>query len=290
MLAMRWVSCIMGFNLVLAVIIVMAPSIWILYYGIEVQWMLLMGLFIVRSNEGMVSGLWNYWCSNVLNGVLILTGIVLGLGSILALVIMCKIGYFPFCNLVISYIAGSSYEFIILDSWNKVIYVGLLINLKLFDAFFSGLFWLVLFNAVVLITLIKNVWNFKVLLFISSLITYLIVIILMLLNLYLFVITCLMIYIAMIICGILLVLSVYSSRLAWLSSFRSSSVWNGSLFGLMALFILALFSFIPSFNFVIKLFSFFLLFSLSASYVLFIVVFMIFIYQVYILRSIVLII
>lgn len=100
--------------------------------------MLVMGLFI--GNEGLVLGLWNYWCSNVLNGVLILSGIILGFGSLLGLVILCKIGYFPFCNLVISYIAGSNYEFILVDSLNKVIYVGLLMNLKLFDSFFSALF------------------------------------------------------------------------------------------------------------------------------------------------------
>jgi len=279
--------------MILSGIIIMAPSLWLMYYGIEIQWMLLMSTFFMRlnvvkssySNYSLAVGIWNYWISNVFNGLLILTGIVFGLGSVLAIVIMSKIGYFPLSNVVISYILGSTYDFILLDVLNKGIYVGMIINIRLFDSLSSSLFWLLVLNSIFLMSLIKYVWNLKVLLFISSLISYLIIIMLVLLNIYLWIFSSLIVYIGMIVFGVLLIRSSKSS-FAFLASLRSFSIFSSFMYCLLALYLLALFSFIPSFNFVIKFFSFYLLMSLSSSYLIFIVVFMIFIYQVYLLRSI----
>jgi len=78
--------------------------------------------------------------SNVVNGLLILTGIVFSIGSILGMVIMSKIGYFPMSNVVISYITGSNYEFILLDVMNKGIYVGMMINIRVYENISSSLF------------------------------------------------------------------------------------------------------------------------------------------------------
>jgi len=333
-MGLRLFSIIVGFNLILSGIIILAPSLWIMYYGIEIQWMLLMSTFLMRFNGNsssssslvignsshvtslsssssidgrLVLGIWNYWISNVCNGLLILTGIVFGLGSILAIVIMSKIGYFPLSNVVISYILGSTYDFILLDVLNKGIYVGMIINIRLFDSLSSSLFWLLLLNSLFLISLIKFIWNLKVLLFISSLISYLIIIILVLLNIYLWIFSSLIVYIGMIVFGVLLIRGISNdigsngngissignsnrSNFAFLSSLKSFSIFSNFMYCLLALYLLALFSFIPSFNFVIKLFSFYLLMALSSSYLIFIVVFMIFIYQVYLLRSICLVI
>jgi hypothetical protein len=288
--------------MILSGIIIMAPSLWLMYYGIEIQWMLLMSTFFMRlnvvkssySNYSLAVGIWNYWISNVFNGLLILTGIVFGLGSVLAIVIMSKIGYFPLSNVVISYILGSTYDFILLDVLNKGIYVGMIINIRLFDSLSSSLFWLLVLNSIFLMSLIKYVWNLKVLLFISSLISYLIIIMLVLLNIYLWIFSSLIVYIGMIVFGVLLIRGIIynsssassKSSFAFLASLRSFSIFSSFMYCLLALYLLALFSFIPSFNFVIKFFSFYLLMSLSSSYLIFIVVFMIFIYQVYLLRSI----
>ena len=74
-------------------------SFWMLYFGLELQWVLLTIMFIIGSS--VHRGLFNYLMLNGILSIRLIVGIVFGNSIFYVLAVFGKIGYFPF-SLVLS--------------------------------------------------------------------------------------------------------------------------------------------------------------------------------------------
>jgi len=153
-------------------------SLWIFYFGLELQWMLLTIHFIIDCS--IHRGLFNYLILNSILGIWLMIGILFGNSIFYILGVFGKIGYFPFFLILCSVWYYSSYVFLIYDLINKWAYWFCFLMIFIIS------YWFILFNFLILMLLIKLMVSIKQLLLISSLITYLFIICLILINEYLF--------------------------------------------------------------------------------------------------------
>ena len=100
--------------------IFVSSSIYIIYYCLELQWMLLLFFFVIGTS--IYRGLLNYLILNGWLSILLIIGILLSNSIFLILAIYGKIGYYPFFLLISFLYYCSSYLFIIFDLINKLSY------------------------------------------------------------------------------------------------------------------------------------------------------------------------
>ena len=144
-------------------------SLWTIYFGFELTWMLLTVLIIIGSS--VWRGLLNYLMLNGILSIWLIAGILLSNCLFFIYGIIGKVGYFPFF-LIISYqYYSSSYIFILFDLLNKFTYFNafiIIIHLSTSNLlYFVNLF--VLMNFFITISIIKFVLSIKHLILISSL-------------------------------------------------------------------------------------------------------------------------
>ena len=158
--------------------ILFTSSLWTIYFGLELQWMLLTFFFIIGSS--VCRGLFNYL---ILNGILSIS-LILGilLSNYLLFILGCfgKIGYFPFLFVLASLWYCSSYLFLMIDLINKWAYLGsFLVIFHLYILLNSFSYWFTLIHFLILMFFIKLILTIKHLILISSLINYLFIILFM---------------------------------------------------------------------------------------------------------------
>jgi len=143
-------------------------SFWVLYFGLELQWMLLCNFIIVYS---IWRGLMNYVVLNSILSIWFIVGILLSSSLILVYGCFGKVGYFPFI-LVLSYqYYSSNYIWIIYDQLNKWGYFRVILFLVYFSIclFMNFGYWFILVNFLIIIYYIKFIFSIKHLILISSL-------------------------------------------------------------------------------------------------------------------------
>ena len=100
--------------------IFVSSSIYIIYYCLELQWMLLLFFFVIGTS--IYRGLLNYLILNGWLSILLIIGILYSNSIFIILAIFGKIGYYPFFLLISFLYYCSSYLFIIFDLINKLSY------------------------------------------------------------------------------------------------------------------------------------------------------------------------
>jgi len=91
--------------------ILFTSSLWTLYFGLELQWMLLIIIFIIGTS--VRRGLFNYLIYNGILSIWLILGLLLSNSSFFIWGCFGKIGYFPFFRVVGSLWYCSSYLFLI---------------------------------------------------------------------------------------------------------------------------------------------------------------------------------
>ena len=97
-------------------------SLWTVYFGLELQWMLLTILIIIGSP--VWRGLSNYLILNGMISIWLIIGILFSNSLFFLFGCLAKVGYFPF-SLLLSYqyyLCG--YNWIIFDLLNKISYLN----------------------------------------------------------------------------------------------------------------------------------------------------------------------
>ena len=116
-----------------------------------------------------------------------LSGIIMSNSLLLMIVCYGKVGYYPFFLVLSMLWFNSSYLFILLDLINKWAYYSsfiIILNLSIF--FRCSEYWLVLINLLIIISSIRHIISIKQLVFLSSMILFIYLYLLLLLNNYLF--------------------------------------------------------------------------------------------------------
>ncbi len=181
------------FYLLLTLTIFLSSSIYIIYYSLELQWMLLFLFFIIGTS--IYRGLLNYLIINGWLSILLIVGILLSNSIFLILAIFGKIGYYPFFLLISFLYYCSSYLFIIFDLINKLSYFTsfiMILNISIFISNFD--LWLILVNFIISIFFIKFIISIKHTIFISSFILFLLIYYLLFLQDLLYIFTILLFY------------------------------------------------------------------------------------------------
>ena len=293
--------------------ILFTSSLWTLYFGLELQWMLLTIFFIIGSS--VCRGLFNYLILNGILSISLILGILLSNSLFFILGCFGKIGYFPFLLVLACLWYCSSYLFLMIDLINKWAYFGsFLVIFHLYILLNSFVYWFTLIHFLILMFFIKLILTIKHLILISSLINYLFIILLILVDEYLFTFSFLSYYS---ITTILIILMI-SYFISWFCfSFRRfycscslyycscqndrvlnnilansiTDVINVKFFILLScicflFFLFLLISLFPTIMFLNKFFSLNLLDNHSLSLVFNLVIFLLFIFQGFFLRSI----
>jgi len=157
--------------------ILLASSLWTLYFVLELQWMLLTIFLIVGS--AVWRGLLNYLILNGILSTLFIISLLLNNYVLFIFGILFKLGFFPYF-LILSYqYCSSSYYWIIFDLFNKWAYFGGIIFSIYFGFILSFTFsdWYVLINFLMIVFLIRFVLSMKHFILISSLQLFLFIII-----------------------------------------------------------------------------------------------------------------
>ena len=173
--------------------IFLSSSIYIIYYCLELQWMLLLVFFIIGTS--IYRGLLNYLIINGWLSILLIVGILLSNSIFLILAIFGKIGYYPFFLLISFLYYCSSYLFIIFDLINKLSYFTsfiMILNISIFISNFD--LWLILVNFIISIFFIKFIISIKHTIFISSFILFILIYYLLFLQDLLYIFTILLFY------------------------------------------------------------------------------------------------
>ena len=126
----------------------------------------------------LIWGLFNYLIFNGILGIWLILGILLCNSLLIILGCFGKIGYFPFFLLLFYLWYCSSYLYLMFDLINKWAILGSFIFIIHLSMNFG--YWFVLVNFLVIIFFIKFVLSIKHLILISSLINFLFIIILIL--------------------------------------------------------------------------------------------------------------
>ena len=90
-----------------------SSSLWTLYFGLELQWMLLTIFFIIGSS--VCRGLFNYLILNGILSISLILGILFSNSLFFILACFGKIGYFPFFLVLACLWYCSSYLFLMID-------------------------------------------------------------------------------------------------------------------------------------------------------------------------------
>ena len=102
--------------------VMFSGEIWVVYFGIEVQWMVLMVMVIKGST--VWRGIVNYLVMNGIIGVWLIMGIIMSNSLIWSIGILGKVGYFPFYIVLGYQYYNSSYIWMMFDLFNKWAYFG----------------------------------------------------------------------------------------------------------------------------------------------------------------------
>ena len=147
--------------------------------------MLLLIFFIIGSS--VCRGLFNYLILNGILSISLILGILLSNSLFFILGCFGKIGYFPFLLVLACIWYCSSYLFLMIDLINKWAYFGsFLVIFHLYILLNSFSYWFTLIHFLILMFFIKLILTIKHLFLISSLINYLFIILLILVDEYLF--------------------------------------------------------------------------------------------------------
>jgi len=149
--------------------ILITSSLWTLYFGLELQWMLLT-IFIINGSS-VWRGLLNYLMMNGIISIWLIIGILLSNSLFFILGSLGKVGYFPFYIVLGYQYYSSSYIWMIYDLMNKWAYFGSLVFIIHHSTSLLMNFgdWFVLMNLLIIIFFIKFVLSIKHLILISSL-------------------------------------------------------------------------------------------------------------------------
>ena len=149
--------------------ILFTSSLWTLYFGLELQWMLLTIFIIIGSS--VWRGLLNYLMLNGILSIWLIIGILLSNSLFFIFGCFGKVGYFP-SFLVLGYqYYSSSYLWMVFDPMNKWAYFGSFISIihLSISLFMNFGYWFVLVNFLIIIFFVKFVLSIKHLILISSL-------------------------------------------------------------------------------------------------------------------------
>ena len=262
--------------------ILFTSSLWTLYFGLELQWMLLTIFIIIGSS--VWRGLLNYLMLNAILSIWLIIGILLSNSLLLFFSLCGKVGYFPF-YLILSYLYYCvNLLFILIDCIAKVmIFTCFIIIIHL--SFHSAIHLYLILNFLMIIFFVKFVLSIKQVILISSLQLFLFILLLLNLSSEVFALLYIVFYMYLI-CMIILD-TLYTTYyivlltdnyivLSPFSSFWSSFSW------------LIYFGFIPMLGTAWLKFIFLLLCSVhSLGLVLIIVIFLGFLFQSIYIRSLV---
>jgi len=170
-------------------------SLWLLYFGLELQWMLFVVFFIY--GKSIWKGLINYVIFNELVGTLLILGLILYINIFFSALYYGKIGFYPFMIPMLAIVINSPYTYILFDPFNKFLYIGSFLSFSNYlmssinsaqldggESIMAGTMFLLIFVNFSLIQVfgLKYSYSFKSLFLISSLINFLLIMILILLN------------------------------------------------------------------------------------------------------------
>jgi len=155
--------------------ILITSSLWTLYFGLELQWMLLT-IFIIHGSS-VWRGLLNYLMMNGIISIWLIIGILLSNSLFFILGSLGKVGYFPFYIVLGYQYYSSSYIWMIYDLMNKWAYFGSLVFIIHHSTSMIMNFgdWFVLMNLLIIIFFVKFVLSIKHLILISSLQLFLLI-------------------------------------------------------------------------------------------------------------------
>ena len=172
-------------------------SFFNLYFIFELLWMLLILFFIIDNS--IWRGIINYLIMNSILSIVLILGILIT--NYLLIIIGCfgKVGYFPFF-LVYSYIIFScSYLFLIYNLFNKVAYLCSLLVIFNISIFFNSFnYWLILISLIIILSVIKFLGTIKHSIWISSIILFNLLFVLVLIKVELFLINYIFFYLVII--------------------------------------------------------------------------------------------
>ena len=156
--------------------ILIASSLWTLYFGLELQWMFLSIFIIIGSS--VWRGLLNYLVLNSILSTLLISGLLLSNFVLFIYSVLSKVGFFPFILLLSYQYYSSSYVWIFFDLLNKWVYFGSIIFIIYFSFMFSLTLidWMLLVNFLVVIFFIRFLLTIKHFILISSLQLFLFII------------------------------------------------------------------------------------------------------------------
>lgn len=187
--------------LFVSVWIFFTSSLWLLYFGLELQWMLFIVFFI--SGNSIWRGLINYVIFNEILGTFLVLGLVCSVGIFFTSLYYGKIGFYPFIIPMITIINNVSYLYFLFDPINKFCYFGSyfsfysnfsdLSSLSSSSSIFIFMIIIINFNMIYVFG-IKLVSSIKVTLLISSLINFLLIVILILVQSLLFAVVYFILY------------------------------------------------------------------------------------------------
>jgi len=152
-------------------------SLWLFYFGLELQWMLLFLFFILGSS--VWRGLLNYWFYNAILNILFSLGLILVNKLFFCFSFFGKLGFYPFFIILVSIISCCSYFFVFVDLMNKFVYFGgalIIWNLLMF--YFFNINFILFLYLFLIVFGIKFIPSIKIILLVSSLINFLFIIIL----------------------------------------------------------------------------------------------------------------
>lgn len=141
-------------------------TIWGFFFAIEVTWLMLV---LVVSKEQLI----NYVTANLLLSVLFLAGLILNNNIIILIILLCKLGFFPFSLYFFNIVIGSSYRFIIMDMVSKFLYLNALTMLGTINLLSNPFLLVFIFiNVLSIIIFLNYINNFKALIFTSSIVFF----------------------------------------------------------------------------------------------------------------------
>ena len=260
-------------------------SLWTVYFGLELQWMLLTILVIIGSS--VWRGLFNYLMLNGILSIWLVIGILLNNSLLYIFGIFGKVGYFPFFIVLGYQYYVSSYLWIIFDLLNKWVYFGSIIFIIHYSfIIYSFGDWFVLLNFFIIIFFVKFVLSIKHIILISSLQLFLFILVGLYFENELFSFSLLLFY------SITMIYILWDSQghtaifipffLTDLSNLKQLIVISALL---LMFYWLICFSFFPIIMFLSKFFFIYFFLNHSLGWVFSLVIFLVFIFQGFYIRS-----
>jgi hypothetical protein len=168
---------------ILSIFILLSPIIWIIYFCLEIIWIVLINLFIRGTYRAFVS----YFIFNALTGFLLLISFTYGNGTLVCFTLLLKIGFFPFIYLLFMFILNASYIYLLVDILMKYIYFFIFSHFLLlmstfcaFEPVYFMIFLMINFTFFSLFAISRNLISLKYLILISGLTNYALLVLLIL--------------------------------------------------------------------------------------------------------------